>query len=293
MTLKAQSFGGSHTERKLDVLTKYLSAYVKVMKNWRQFDLHYVDGFAGSGASEAKGGRDDSLDPGLFETGRITQGSPLRALGIEPPFDNYLFIDEDEANVASLREAIRTHKNGSKAVVAHEDANEAIAGFCQQIKHRQNARAVVFLDPFGRSVRWETVVDLANTGKVDLWYLVPVHAISRQVSDKGEFLPSAVKTDLMWGSQSWREMAVRKVDTGDDLFGQVDERLEKIARAKQFSEMFRDHLKVAFDGRVADVYLPLGRGKLHEFSLMFACANPSANAFQAALRIATHILRTA
>lgn len=293
MTLKAQSFGGSHTERKLDVLTKYLSAYVKVMKNWRQFELHYVDGFAGSGASEAKGAREDSLDPGLFETGRITQGSPLRALGIEPPFDHYLFIDEDEANVTSLREAIRTHENGSRAVVAHEDANKAIAGFCQQIKYRRNARAVVFLDPFGRSVRWETVVDLANTGKVDLWYLVPVHAISRQVSDKGEFLPSAVKTDLMWESQSWREMAVRKVNTADDLFGQVDERLEKIARAKQFSEMFRDHLKEAFDGRVADVYLPLGRGRLHEFSLMFACANSSPNAFEKALRIATHILRTA
>ena len=150
-----------------------------------------------------------------------------------------------------------------------------------------------FLDPFGRSVRWETVVNLAKTGKVDLWYLVPVHAISRQVSDKGEFLPSADKTDMMWGSQSWRKMAVRKIDAADDLFGQVDDRLEKIARAKQFSEMFRDHLKEAFDGRVADVYLPLGRGRLHEFSLMFACANPSANAFQAALRIATHILRTA
>jgi three-Cys-motif partner protein len=293
MTSRIQSFGGSHTERKLDVLTKYLAAYVNVMKNWRQFELHYIDGFAGSGASEAKGNQDELLDPGLFETGRITQGSPLRALGIDPPFDRYLFIDENEANVASLRNAIAAHKNGNRADVALGDANEAISEFCKKIKHRQNARAVVFLDPFGRSVRWETVINLANTKKVDLWYLVPVHAISRQVTDKGEFLPSADKTDMMWGSQSWRELAVRKVDTANDLFGQVDDRLEKIARAKQFSEMFRDHLREAFDGRVADVYLPLGRGRLHEFSLMFACANPSANAFQAALRIATHILRTA
>ena len=293
MTSKIQSFGGSHTERKLDVLTKYLAAYVNVMKNQRQFELHYVDGFAGSGASEAKGKQEELLDPGLFETGRITQGSPLRALGIDPPFDRYLFIDENEANVASLQKTIATHKYGHRADVALGDANSAISEFCEKIRHRQNARAVVFLDPFGRSVRWETVVSLANTGKVDLWYLVPVHAISRQVSDKGEFLPSADKTDMMWGSQSWRKMAVKKVDTTEDLFGQIDDRLEKIARAKQFSEMFRDHLKEAFDGRVADVYLPLGRGKLHEFSLMFACANPRANAFQAALRIATHILRTA
>ena len=293
MTSKIQSFGGSHTERKLDVLTKYLAAYVKVMKNWQQFELYYVDGFAGSGASESKDKFQRQLEPGLFETKRITQGSPLRALSINPPFDHYLFIDENEANVSSLREVIIAHENGNRATVGQSDANAAIADFCEKISRQPNARAVVFLDPFGRSVRWETIICLAKTGKVDLWYLVPVHAISRQVTDKGEFLPSADMTDLMWGSQSWRELAVKKVDTSGDLFGQIDERLEKIARAKQFSEMFRDHLKEPFDGRVAEVYLPLGKGRLHEFSLMFACANSSPNAFQAALRIATHILRTA
>lgn len=291
MASEIQAFGGSHTKRKLDVLAKYLAAYVTVMKK-QNFELHYVDGFAGSGASAAKANPHEVLGAGLFETEIITRGSPIRALDIDPPFDHYLFIDKKEANVASLRAEIASHRNGGRASVATGDANVAIADFCDQIRNRRTARAVVFLDPYGRSVHWDTITRLADTEKVDLWYLVPVHAISRQVSDKAEFLPSADLTDRMYGSPSWRDIAVRKVDTGDDLFGAVDERLEKAARAKEFSEMFRDRLKEAFGGRVAEAYLHLGRGKLHEYSLMFACANPSPKAYEAALRIANHILRT-
>ena len=291
MTSKIQSFGGSHTERKLDVVAKYLAAYVTVMKQ-NSFELHYVDGFAGSGASTASGAT-DALEIGLFDTHEIVEGSPVRALNIDPAFDRYLFIDFNEGNVASLQNLIRNHTNGTRASVKSGDANEQIAQFCDWLNRQRMARAVVFLDPFGLAVKWETISKLAATGKVDLWYLVPVHGMSRQIKSNGEFLPSASKIDDLWGSDSWREMAVRRVDLGNDLFGQVDERLEKFAKAKQFSEMFRDHLKEAFGGRVAESYLPLGRGRLHEFSLMFACANPSRKAFDIALRIADHVLRTA
>jgi three-Cys-motif partner protein len=288
---RVQTFGGSHTERKLDVVESYLAAYVKVMKE-KSFELHYVDGFAGSGASVAIGS-DDVLETGLFDTREITQGSPVRALNINPPFDRYLFIDSNEANVRSLNKLISEHPNGNRAAAKSGDANEHIAQFCEWLRGQRMARAVVFLDPFGLAVKWETVTKLANTGKVDLWYLVPVHGMSRQIKDNGEFLPSASRIDELWGSDAWRAKAVRKVDLGNDLFGKIDERLEKIAKAKQFSEMFRNHLKEAFGGRVAETYLPLGRGRLHEFSLMFACANSSPKAFGIALRIANHVLRTA
>jgi three-Cys-motif partner protein len=291
MTSKIQNFGGSHTERKLDVVAKYLVAYVNVMKK-NSFELHYVDGFAGSGASTAASG-DDSLESGLFDTREIVEGSPVRALNIDPPFDRYLFIDFDEANVASLQMVISGHPNGHRASVRSGDANEQIAQFCNWLDRHKMVRAVVFLDPFGLAVRWETIARLAATGKVDLWYLVPVHGMSRQIKDNGKFLASADRIDDLWGSNAWRDLAVRKIDLGADLFGQIDERLEKIAKAKQFSEMFRDHLKEAFGGRVAETYLPLGKGKLHEYSLMFACSNPSPKAFGIALRIANHILRTA
>ena len=291
MSERVQPFGGDHTRRKLDVVAKYLSAYVTVMKK-QDFRLIYVDGFAGSGASTSRSEMERSDDPTLFPTGDVLEGSPVRALSVEPPFDQYLFIDKKEENVRSLSGLAEQFPNRNIQTV-HGDANDRLREFCERIARERLDRAVVFLDPFGLSVRWPTIELIAQTKKVDLWYLVPVDGMSRQIKDDGSFLPGATRIDELWGSSAWRTKAVRRADTSGDLFGSVDERLEKIAKAKQFSEMFRDHLQEVFAGGVAKTYLPLGRGRRHDFSLMFACANPSPAASQAAMRIANHILRTA
>lgn len=288
---RIQTFGGEHTRRKLDVVAKYLAAYATVMKK-QDFRLFYVDGFAGSGASAPKGDTQVAIDPTLFPSADFVEGSPVRALTVEPPFDQYIFIDKKNENVRSLSE-LRTDFPDRNINVAHGDANDRLVEFCARISSERLDRGVVFLDPFGLSVRWDTIEKIAATKKVDLWYLVPVDGMSRQIKDDGSFLPGAAKIDDLWGSIAWRTKAVRKADVSNDLFGGVDERLEKIARAKQFSEMFRDHLRDVFAGGVATSYLPLGRGRRHDFSLMFACANPSPAASQAAMRIANHILRTA
>ena len=288
--MDAQPFGGGHTRKKLDVVAKYLEAYVTVMKK-QSFRLFYVDGFAGSGASESKV-ENATNDPTLFPVAEVVEGSPLRALSIEPPFDHYLFIEKRRKNVQSLSQVCESFPNRNIEII-EGDANERLIQFCDRISRNRLDRAVVFLDPFGLSVQWETVVRLANTEKVDLWYLVPVDGMSRQIKDDGSLLPGASRIDEIWGSDAWRSMAVRKSTVPTDLFGEIDDRLEKIAKAKQFSEMFRVHLEGVFRGGVAKAYLPLGRGKRHDFSLMFACANPSTAAYEAAMRIANHILRTA
>lgn len=291
MSERVQSFGGEHTRRKLDVVAKYLAAYVTVMKK-QQFELFYVDGFAGSGASTSKAETQKSEDPTLFPTADVLDGSPIRALSVEPPFDHYIFIEKSDENVRSLS-GLREKFPQQAIELAAGDANDRLCEFCDRISAERFDRAVVFLDPFGLSVRWQTIERLAITEKVDLWYLVPVEGMSRQIKDDGTFLPGASKIDDIWGSAAWRTKAVRPADHPADLFGSVDERLEKIAKAKQFSEMFRDHLQDVFAGGVASTYLSLGRGRRHEFSLMFACANPRPAASEAAMRIANHILRTA
>lgn len=215
----------------------------------------------------------------------------MRALNVDPPFDQYVFIEKSEENVRSLA-VLRTQFPNRRIDIVHGDANERLREFCDRIATERLDRAVIFLDPFGLSVRWQTIERVAATKKVDLWYLVPVDGMSRQIKEDGSFLPGACKIDDLWGSPAWRAKAVRRTDP-IDLFGGVDERLEKIARAKQFSEMFRDHLRDIFAGGVAKTYLPLGRGRRHDFSLMFACANPGPAASQTAMRIANHILRTA
>jgi three-Cys-motif partner protein len=285
------SFGGEHTRRKLDVVAKYLAAYATVMKK-QEFRLFYVDGFAGSGASTSRAEAEKSQDPTLFPTADVLEGSPIRALSVEPPFDHYVFIEKSDRNVRSLS-GLREKFPHRNIEIAPGDANERLGEFCDRISRERFDRAVVFLDPFGLSVRWQTIERLAATEKVDLGDLVPVDGMSRQIKDDGTFLPGASRIDEIWGSMAWRTKAVRPADISSDLFGGIDERIEKIAKAKQFSEMFRDHLQDVFAGGVANAYLPLGRGKRHDFSLMFACANPRPAASETAKRIANHILRTA
>ena len=76
MTERIQAFGGEHTRRKLDVIAKYLAAYVTVMKK-QNFRLFYVDGFAGSGASTSKAESQKADDPTLFPTADVMEGSPI------------------------------------------------------------------------------------------------------------------------------------------------------------------------------------------------------------------------
>jgi three-Cys-motif partner protein len=287
---RVQRFGGVHTQQKLDAVASYLQAYVTVMQK-QCFKLSYVDGFAGSGASQAVSAEEEAqlLEANLYDSGAIVEGSPIRALNIVPPFDRYLFIDADPENVASL-ESLAHQYSGMNIIIRDGDANVHLQAFADFLNKDRFERAVVFLDPFGLSVRWETVAKLAATQKVDLWYLVPVHGMSRQIKDDGTFLSSARKIDDLWGSDEWRSKAVKKSEPIEDLFGQIDERFEKVAKAEQFSEMFRERLGEVFAGGVAKRYLRLGKGRLHEFSLMFACANPSPAASGAALRIANHIL---
>jgi|WetSurMetagenome_2_1015567.scaffolds.fasta_scaffold293415_2 three-Cys-motif partner protein len=59
--MTAHRFGGGWTQIKLDVLEKYLSAYVTALKN-KQFELLYIDAFAGTGEVTTKSGSGEPID---------------------------------------------------------------------------------------------------------------------------------------------------------------------------------------------------------------------------------------
>ena len=108
------------------------------------------------------------------------EGSPVRALTVSPRFDHYVFIDKKGENVKSLAN-LCSQFPARRIEVVHGDANDRLAEFCDRIDSERLDRAVIFLDPFGLSVRWETIERIAATQKVDLWYLVPVDGMSRQI----------------------------------------------------------------------------------------------------------------
>jgi three-Cys-motif partner protein len=83
-------------EVKLDILREYASAYSTILAAQENPKLYhvYIDGFAGAGVHLSR------------ERGDLVIGSPLNALSIKPPFNEYHFIDLNGDKVESLRKSI-------------------------------------------------------------------------------------------------------------------------------------------------------------------------------------------
>ena len=210
-------------------------------------------------------------------------GSAIRALGVDPPFHRYHLNDLKESNVASLRDSINRdfpHLN-KRVTITKLDANEMLRELCRSQNWR-NTRAVVFPDPFGLQIDYETLTLLGKTGAVDLWYLVPVFAMYRQVSGEGQInADGGPRVDAALGTDEWRKTAVVE-ERSSDLFNQPQFRSKRAVDNAWFEKVAKERIGLAFGGRVLDEALPLGRNGIQEFSLMFAWANPSEKAVLAA-----------
>ena len=162
-------FGGAWTQEKLEVLRKYLVAYTNVLKNQR-LERYYIDAFAGTGDRTSH--RDKA--PKLFELPEfelLTKGSARVALEIEPPFHRYIFIEKRKSCTSAL-EHLKDEFPKRNITVLHDDANEAIQRICRTTDWRFN-RAVLFLDPYGMQVDWETLRAAAATKAIDAWIFIP------------------------------------------------------------------------------------------------------------------------
>jgi three-Cys-motif partner protein len=297
----AQVFGDEHTRRKLETVERYLAAYTTALK-LQKFELLYVDACAGSGASISKAalaekGRDDgqvqllSQEP-VADADQIIVGSALRALKVKPPFDRYLLNDVKKSNVEALRRAVRTDFShlSDRVEITRFDANELLLGLCDRINWKAS-RAVIFLDPFGLQIKFATLEALARTGAVDVWYLVPVFAMYRQVRHDGGVLDDGGRSvDEALGTSAWRDIVAVEEKGQMNLWGACEPVSRRAVDVKWFETVAKNRLKDAFGGRVIDQVLPLGRNGLHEFSLMFAWANPGDKA-RLASKLASAVLR--
>jgi hypothetical protein len=72
---------GYWSELKLEIVEKYGAAYTKAFAKTRNLKKYYIDGFSGAGVHVSK------------KTGARIEGSPARALKVQPPFDGFCFID--------------------------------------------------------------------------------------------------------------------------------------------------------------------------------------------------------
>lgn len=289
-----QQFGGNWTEEKLSRIKKYLAAYQQVMKNKRFYTI-YIDAFAGTGQREAKPECKDELSSffSLLEkedNSGIREGSAIEALKIIPNFDQYVFIEKMPEKCYELQEKVLKDfpEMEDKIQFVNGDANEVIIDLCDKLKTFD--RAVLFLDPFGMQVEWNTIKKVAETKKIDMWYLFPCGiGANRLMPRDGEFPPGFEhRLDLVFGTRDWKERFYQKRKT-KTLFEDEPEGLRKIASFENIRDYFLERLREIFAG-VADESLPLSNSRQSQMYLLcFACGNEKGKTI--ALKIANHILK--
>lgn len=202
-------FGGDWTEQKLKILDDYLTAYCAIFKaneRARHFQTIYVDAFAGTGLIEQSAAK--SSDSGLFgefsepEAVRLLEGSAKRALS--HPFDRYIFVERSPSRVADLEALTMSSAKREQITVRQGDANARLLMLVAETDWKKN-RAVVFLDPYGMQVDWQTIEALAGTEAVDLWLLFPLgQAVMRLLQPTKQPPPKWQRAlDRIFGTHDW------------------------------------------------------------------------------------------
>jgi three-Cys-motif partner protein len=279
--LQPDLWGGDWTEIKLGRLGNYLKDYQKALKG-QPFRKIYVDAFAGKGIREIGG--NFSL-PALEGDGKAyLDGSPKIALRVEPPFDDYYFVELDPDNFEKLSN-LKSDFPDRQAHFLQEEANSFLLRMCTTFDWYRN-RAVVFCDPFGMQVNWVTIEAMAKTKAIDLWLLFPLSAVNRMLPRDGKIQEAwRRKLDSFFGTTEWYEQFY-ETKVVDSLLGPTI--VQEKAHYTRIGEFFVNRLQTIFAG-VSPNPLFLYDSQNHPlFLLCFAASNEKGAPI--ALRIANHIL---
>jgi three-Cys-motif partner protein len=248
------SFGGPWTERKLKCLRDYLITYRKIFSVNRRaqyFHPWYVDAFAGTGSRSAAVADMPLLD--IYDdadTRAYQNGSARIALDLASPFDRYLFIERARTRARELRRAITSEFSSldNRCEIRSGEANAEIRKWCGE-RDWLKERAVVFLDPYGMQVEWQTVTILAGTKDVDLWYLFP--GIARLLPRDGNIPePWKKRLDVLLGTEAWQARFFQTVRQ-PGLFGDT-ENVECRANDATVGDFIRERLATCFGKKVAN-----------------------------------------
>jgi three-Cys-motif partner protein len=200
---------GPWSEIKLDILRKYAAQYSKILKSYG-FHHGYIDAFSGPGLHVRKAGGEEVL------------GSPLVALGVQPPFDEYHFIDLDGEKVDFLKGQV-----GSRPDVTFyntESNQEMLESVLPRFSYAKRTRALCVLDPYALTLNWEVVRAAGSSRAVEVFINFPVMQMNRNCKHEhtAKILPGELEAmDRFWGDRSWHAAMFRPSAQGN-LFGGED-----------------------------------------------------------------------
>lgn len=221
-------FGGVWTEIKLKALSEYLWFFQNALKE-KGFETWYIDAFAGTGDRTA-----EFTEGGIFEkvpierVERVLDGSARKALQINPPFDHYWFAEQHKGRAQKLEALKKEWPHDIQ--VRHGEANTELRQLFSSAPWAKSSQAwrqrgIVFLDPYGMSVDWQTLQMLASTKRVDVWYLFPRAAVIHQLAKKLTAIDDSKRRALerIFGSTDWEAQFYSEKPAQMTLFGIPDD----------------------------------------------------------------------
>jgi three-Cys-motif partner protein len=260
---------GYWTEIKLQILQEYANAYAQILANQPSIKhAAYIDGFAGAGTHISK------------ESGELIDGSPERALSIEPRFTHYHFVEMNPARAERLRSSIGQQKD---VTVYEGDCNEVLLNkVFPQCRYEDYRRALCLLDPYALNPNWEVVETAGKMGSIEIFLNFMIMDANMNVLRKN---PDSVAADQslrmtkFWGDDSWRTSAYRQEQ---DLFGPTEEK----APNESVVAAYRKRLKEVAGFEYVPEPLPMCNScGAVVYYLFFASQNSTGN------RIAEHIFK--
>ncbi len=286
-------FGSSETERKLSCLRQYLNAYSIALKN-KGFARMYIDAFAGTGSRTETRAVLPFMGQGDETTVEVTtQGSARIALETDPSFHHVMLVEKDAERAAALRKVLLEYPN-VRAMVREDDANAAVQRVCKRYDwQRERKRGVVFLDPYGMEVTWETVVAIAETEALDCWYFFPLSGLYRNAPKDPDRLDASKVSILnrVFGTASWRDEWYETTAHQLDIFGDTVVEERRSVDVNRIEEWVGNRLRSVFKGGVLKPLRLYHPGGAPMASLFFAISNPNKAAVRLATEIAGHILK--
>jgi three-Cys-motif partner protein len=184
---------GAWTETKHSFVSLYAKLFSSGMKaKWGR--RVYVELYAGAGYSRVRG------------TSRVIAGSPLRALTLEDPFDEYVFCEEDPENLKALKVRVKRHAPGASVAYVEGDCNARVIDILAKIPTGSKSDTVLtlcFVDPFDIGIEFETVRVL-SARFVDFLVLLAVFMDANRNYDR-YVKADDVRVGKFLGSESWRD----------------------------------------------------------------------------------------
>ncbi len=291
--LHKHAFGSAETERKLSCLKAYLEAYCRALQS-QHFALVYIDAFAGTGhRTETKAVLPFFGDGKTATEDVTTAGSARIALETKPSFHLKIFIENDPRKAQALQSFVDEFPN-ARAHVLNGDANAIVQRTCTRYSWKADGmRGVVFLDPYGMEVAWETVEAIAKTEALDCWYFFPLSGLYRNApKDPVQLDDGKIQAlNRLFGTEQWRSDWYAKNSSDEvDLLGHPIGKEQRIVDVDEIENWVHQRLKTVFKGTVLKPLRLKHSNGAPMASLFFAVSNTDPKAVGLATKIASHIL---